>query len=104
MSSAYKDKLALRREALLLKVHAQRQLFSLQTQELQHSIEFAEFSLNFAAKVFVTIKNKPILGAVLAAAVYVVKPARALSLIVTSLRALQTWRKLAPLLKQTQNQ
>lgn len=102
--SAYKEKLAFRREALLLKVHAQRQLLSLQTQELQQSIEFAEFSLNCAAKVVVAVRKKPILGVVLAAAVYVVKPARALSIITTSLRAWQTWRKLAPLLKQTENQ
>ena len=102
--SAYKEKLAFRREALVLKVHAQRQLLSLQTQALQQSIEFAEFSLNCAAKVVVAVRKKPILGVVLAAAVYVVKPARALSFVTTSLRAWQTWRKLAPLLKQTENQ
>jgi hypothetical protein len=55
--SAYKEKLAFRREALVLKVHAQRQLLSLQTQELQQSIEFAEFSLNCAAKVVVAVRK-----------------------------------------------
>ncbi|MEB0137954.1 MULTISPECIES: YqjK family protein [unclassified Undibacterium] len=100
---AYENEvLALRRQALLVKIHAQRCLLGLQTEQLSHSFDTVDAAYTYLAKVFALIRQRPLLSASAAALLFIVKPRRLISLSTSTLTAWQIWRRLSPLLKQWQ--
>lgn len=102
MASDYADRLALRRETLLLKIQAQRQLLSLQTQDVGEQIAFAEWSFQAGQQLIRLVRHKPLAGIAVVAGIVAVKPARLLNWFGTSFRLWKIWRQMAPLLKQDQ--
>lgn len=102
--SKHLEKLALRRQALLLKTQAQRQLVTLQYRELRQSLELVELAAHACQVTGSTIKKRPLLGIAIAAAIVIMKPARAFSLAKTALLGWQTWKNLAPALQQIRRQ
>lgn len=94
------ERLALRRETLLLKSQAQRDLMVLHGRELKKSLEGVDLIWQLSAKAGSEIRRHPSLGVALAALVLALKPRRAASLLKTALSGWQIWRGLAPLLRR----
>lgn len=94
------ERLALRREALLVKTQAQRHLMILHGRELKQSLEMADLALGLCSKANTEIRRHPSFAMALAALVLALKPKRAMSLLKTALDGWQIWRRLAPLLRR----
>ena len=100
---AYENEvLSLRRQALLVKIHAQRRLLGLQTEQLSHSFDTVDAAYTYLAKLVTIIRQRPLLSASAAALLFIVKPRRLISLSTSAMTAWQIWRRLNPLLKQWQ--
>ncbi|MFZ6771982.1 YqjK family protein [Undibacterium sp. SXout7W] len=101
--NSHREKLALRRQALLLKTQAQRQLITLQYRELRQSLELVELAAIACRATGNAIRKRPLLGIVIAAAVTILKPARAFTLAKTALLGWQAWKKLAPVMQRARS-
>ncbi|MBC3861472.1 hypothetical protein H8K32_05110 [Undibacterium jejuense] len=94
------NQLAQRREALLIKIRAQRQVLTLQTQEIRQSLDIAEFSYQCASSVITKVKQQPLAAIAIAAVVFVIKPTRIASLSRTALKTWQIWKTIVPVIKR----
>ncbi|MFZ6863468.1 YqjK family protein [Undibacterium sp. Ji67W] len=97
---AHPNQLAQRREALLLKIRAQRQVLTLQTQDIRQSLDIAEFGYQCASTVISRIKQRPLAAIAIAAVVFVIKPTRIASVSKTALKTWQIWRTIVPVIKR----
>jgi hypothetical protein len=93
------EKLALRRQSLMVKIQAQRQLLNLQTQDLQQNIVVAELGFSLGRIALGKIRKQPLLGVALGAALIIIKPARLLTITSNTLQAWRIWREVAPMFK-----
>ena len=98
--STQQNQLAQRREALLLKIRAQRQILTLQTQDIRQSLDIAELGYQCASSVMSRIKQRPLVAIAIAAAVFVIKPTRIASVSRSALKTWQIWRAIAPIIQQ----
>lgn len=94
------DQLALRREALLLKIRAQRQLLTLQLQDVKQSTEVAELGYQCASNAVGALRRRPLLAVAIGAGLLLVKPSKIVSLSRTALNTWQIWKVIAPLIKE----
>ncbi|MBI3285907.1 MAG: hypothetical protein HYZ65_13815 [Burkholderiales bacterium] len=97
------EQLALRRQALLLKSQAQRNLVRLYGKEIKQSLGWADLAWDVCGKVGAAVQRRPAIGAAVLAGILLLKPRRAISLSKSALNAWQLWQKLAPLLQRFQN-
>ncbi|MBC3935109.1 YqjK family protein [Undibacterium rugosum] len=88
--------LARRKQALLVKIQAQRQLFSLQKSELSGSLNLAAAGQRLGINLFGRAKQHPLLTATLAAGLVWLRPRRVLSIAKTALQAWMIWREINP--------
>lgn len=93
------EKLALKRQALLLKIQAQRSLMHIQGKELRQSLSLVDLASDLFGKMGDSTRRHPILGLALAAAVLVLKPRRAFAIAKFALMGRQIWQSLSSLLK-----
>ncbi|MFZ6688071.1 YqjK family protein [Undibacterium sp. SXout11W] len=94
------NQLAQRREALLLKIRAQRQVLTLQTQDIRQSLDIAEFSYQCASSVITKVKQRPLAAIAIAVVVFVIKPTRIASASKTALKTWQIWQTIVPVIKR----
>ncbi len=90
------QQLALRKQALLVKIQAQRQLLSLQKSELSGSLNLAAASQRLGLNLFSRAKDHPLLTATLAVGLVLLRPQRVLSIAKTALQAWMIWREIRP--------
>lgn len=98
------ENLALRREALLLKIQAQRHVLTLQGRQFKQSMETADIAIHVAGKVSTAIRQRPVLGFALAATIVAIKPQRVITLVRSALTGWQIWQNFAPILRRLQQQ
>ena len=94
------DQLELRRQALLLKISAQRQVLALQLQDMKQSANIAELGYRFVSGVIGKLRKNPVLGVAIGAGMLLIKPTRITSISKTAFKTWQIWRVIAPVINQ----
>ena len=94
------DQLAMRREALLLKIGAQRQMLALQLQGIKQTTDVAELGYSCANGILHKLIQRPLLAATIGAVILIIKPARIASMSKTALKTWQIWQVIAPVIKR----
>lgn len=89
------ERLALRRQALLLKIQAERGLMTIHYQELKESMGMAGGAASLLGRAGRLARQRPLLGGIAIAAVLIFKPRRIFSFAKSALLGWQTWRSLA---------
>ena len=100
---SHQHKLALKRQALLLKIQAQRSLMGMHVDEVRQSMTVAGTILGFAGKMGNSARRHPLLGGLVLAAVLILKPRRVLSMAQTALMGWQVWNSVAGMRKRADN-
>ncbi|MES2039162.1 MAG: YqjK family protein [Pseudomonadota bacterium] len=93
------ERLALRRQALLLKIQAERGLMTIHYQELKESMGMAGGAASLLGRAGQFARHRPLLGGIAIAAVLIFKPRRIFSFAKSALLGWQTWRSLANVLR-----
>lgn len=98
----HQEKLALRRQALLLKIQAQRSLLGMHCNEVRESMSVAQSIVGFIGKVGNSARRRPLLGGLALGAVLILKPRRVLAMAQTALMGWQVWNTVAGMRKRIQ--
>jgi len=94
------ERLALRRQALLLKIQAERGLMSIHYQELRESMGMAGVATGFLGKAGQIARQRPLLGGIALAAILILKPRRILSFARSAILGWETWRSIANIVQR----
>lgn len=93
------QRLVLKRQALLLKIQAQRSMLGMQCNEFRQSMAVTQTILGFIGKAGNTARRRPLLGGTILAAVLILKPRRVLSMAKTALMSWQIWNSVKAIRK-----
>lgn len=94
------ERLALRRQALLLKIQAERGLMTMHCQELKESMGMAGVATGLLGKAGQIVRQRPLLGGLAVAAVLIFKPRRIFSFARSAILGWETWRGVANILQR----
>ncbi|MFZ6743016.1 hypothetical protein ACO0LC_07330 [Undibacterium sp. JH2W] len=93
-------KLALRRQALLLKIQAERSLMTIHCQEFKQSIGMVGVATGMLGKAGQIARQRPLLGGIAIAALFILKPRRIFSFARSALLGWETWRSVAGIVQR----
>ncbi|MFZ6872470.1 YqjK family protein [Undibacterium sp. Di27W] len=93
-------RLVLRRQALLLKIQAERSLMAIHCQEFKESIGMVGVATGMLSKAGQIARQRPLLGGLAIAALFILKPRRIFSFARSALLGWETWRSVAGIVQR----
>ncbi|MFZ6770728.1 YqjK family protein [Undibacterium sp. Di26W] len=93
------EKLAQKRQALLLKIQAQRSLMTIYGTEIRQSLNLVDMASDLFGKMGDSARRRPIVSIIITAVVMVLKPKRAFAVAKSALMGWQIWQSLSSLVK-----
>ncbi|MFZ6718968.1 YqjK family protein [Undibacterium sp. Ji49W] len=93
------EKLAQKRQALLLKIQAQRSLVTIYGTEIRQSLSLVDMASELFGKMGNSARRRPIASLLITAVVMILKPARAFAVARSALMGWQIWQSLSSLVK-----
>ncbi|MDP1976555.1 YqjK family protein [Undibacterium sp.] len=96
----HQERLALRRQALLLKIQAERSLMTIHCKDFKQSMGMADVAAGLLGKAGQIARQRPLLGGIAIAAILVLKPRRIFSFAKSALLGWETWRSVATIVQR----
>ena len=88
--------LQLRKQALLLKIQAQRQLWHLQTRQFRAEHQLTDLAQRALGQAGDALKKRPLMISLGILAIAVIKPGRMLNILQSGLQVWRLWQDLSP--------